>query len=281
MTRTERRALERKGIKEANRIAKRAGIDCVLKSTIHASEPESELEDDRLSESAESSPEFVSAPLPRPATPAQHTANQQNAQHSTGPRTIEGKAKSSCNSSTHGLCGTRFRLLHFESQEEYDELEAGLMAEHGATTLTETLLVRKMAQSWWLRERAQFFIDTLLPDETGKAFLEDVPLYSRYQAQHDRAFHKALNDLLKIRAERRREEAARDKGEKAELLFAQKAEYNSLRAQVLRMKLNSQTSPKKPPTEPALEFGFVSQCASEQPTQPSIATEIHLQDAAA
>ncbi len=151
MTRTERRALERKGIKEANRIAKRAGIDCVLKSTIHASE--SELEDDSLSESAESSPELVSFP-PKSATPAQHTANQQNAQHSTGPRTIEGKAKSSCNSSTHGLCGTRFRLLHFESQEEYDELEAGLMAEHGATTLTETLLVRKMAQSWWLRERA-------------------------------------------------------------------------------------------------------------------------------
>ncbi len=256
MTRTERRALERKGIKEANRIAKRAGIDCVLKSTIHASE--SEL-DDRLSESAESSPEFVSALQLNTATPAQQVANQQNAQHSTGPRTIEGKAKSSCNSSTHGLCGTRFRLLHFESQEEYDELEAGLMAEHGATTLTETLLVRKMAQSWWLRERAQFFIDTLLPDETGKAFLEDVPLYLRYQAQHDRAFHKALNDLLKIRAERRRDEAARDKNEKAELLFAQKAEYNSLRAQVLRMKLKNQAPSKKPPTAPAPEIGFVSQ----------------------
>ena len=279
MTRTERRALERKGIKEANRIAKRAGIDCVLKSTIHTSEPE--LEDDSLSESAESLLERAGALQLKTATPAQQSANQQNAQHSTGPRTAEGKAKSSCNSSTHGLCGTRFRLLHFESQEEYDELEAGLMAEHGATTLTETLLIRKMVQSWWLRERAQFFIDALLPDETGKAFLDDVPLYMRYQAQHDRAFHKALNDLLKLRAEHRRDEAARDKADKAEILFAQKAEYNGLRAQVLRMKLNNQAQSKKPSTAPAPEIGFVSQPASEHHEQPAVATEIHLQEIAA
>ena len=246
MTRTERRALERKGIKEANRIAKRAGIDCVLKSSIHASDPE--LEDD-------SSPEPISAPQLRFASSAQQSANQQNAQHSTGPRTAEGKAKSSHNSSTHGLSGRRFGMLHFESQEEYDELEAGLMAEHGATTLTETLLARKMAQSWWLRERAQFFIDALLPDESGKAFLDDVPLYMRYQAQHDRAFHKALNDLLKLRAERRRDEAARDKAEKAEILFAQRAEYNGLRAQVLRMKIKNQAPSKNRPTAPAPELG--------------------------
>ena len=242
MTRTERRALERKGIKEANRIAKQAGINVTLKHS--TAEPEL-------------------TPHSSTASPAQQVANQQNAQHSTGPRTTEGKAKSSSNSSTHGLSGTRFRLLHFESQEEYDELEAGLMAEHGATTLTETLLVRKMAQSWWLRERAQFFIDALLPDETGKAFLEDVPLYMRYQAQHDRAFHKALNDLLKLRAEHRRDEAARDKADKAEILFAQKAEYNGLRAQVLRMKIKNQAQSKKPLTAPAPEFGFVSQSAPE------------------
>ncbi len=279
MTRTERRALERKGIKEANRIAKRAGIDCVLKSTIP---PELEpQEEDSLSESAASSPELFRAPLPKSATPAQQSANQQNAQHSTGPRTEEGKAKSSRNSSTHGLCGTRFRLLHFESQGEYDELEAGLRTEHEATTLTETLLVRKMAQSWWLRERAQFFIDALLPDKTGKGFLDDVPLYMRYQAQHDRAFHKALNDLLKLRAERRLEEAARDKAEKAELLFTQKAEYNSLRAQVLRMKLKNQELSKQPATTPAPEIGFVSQPASESSALPSGATEIHLKEVAA
>ena len=262
MSRTERRALERKAVKEARRFEKQNASLGPAQAIVNAAPPQS-------------------APQPRSATPAQRSANQQNAQHSTGPRTIEGKAKSSCNSSIHGLCGTRFRLLHFESQEEYDELEAGLMAEHGAATLTETLLVRKMAQSWWLRERAQFFIDALLPGETGKAFLEDVPLYFRYQAQRDRAFHKALNDLLKLRAERRRDEAARDKADKAEILFAQKAEYNGLRAQVLRMKLRNQAPSKQPATTPAPEIGFVSQSASESPALPSVAPEIHLQDAAA
>ena len=272
MTRTERRALERKGIKEANRISKRAGIDCVLTSSAAEPDVTPELE-------TETSPDFFSAPQLKSTTPAQQAANQQNAQHSTGPRTEEGKAKSSRNSSTHGLCGTRFSLLHFESQEEYDELEAGLMAEHRATTLTETLLVRKMAQSWWLRERAQFLMDICLPDETGKSFLEDLPLYSRYQAQHDRAFHKALNELLKLRAERRREEAARDKASKDEILFAKKAEYNSLRAQVLRLKLKNQAQSKKPATAPGI--GFVSQSTSESPTAPSIPTEIHIEEAAA
>ncbi len=279
MTRTERRALERKGIKEANRIAKRAGIDCVLKSSIHASEPE--LEEDSLSESAESSPEPVSAPAPKSASPAQQSANQQNAQHSTGPRTEEGKAKSALNSSTHSLCGRGFSLLHFEKQEEFDELEAGLMAEHEPKTLTETLLVRKMAQSWWLRERAQFFMDTLFPDQTGKSFFKDMPLLIRYQAQHDRAFHKALNELLKIRAERRREQAARDKSSKSEILFRQKAEYNGLRAHLLRLKIKNQASPKKSATEPTPEIGFVSQAASESPAAPTATSEIQSQEVAA
>ena len=99
--------------------------------------------------------------------------------------------------------------------------------------------------------------------------------------QHDRAFHKALNDLLKLRAERRREEAARDKASKAEILFAQRAEYNSLRAEVLRLKLKNQVSPKRPATAPAPEIGFVSQCSSEHPAAPVAATGFHLQEVAA
>ena len=161
MTRTERRALERKGIKEANRIAKRAGIDCVLKSTIH---PELDPAGRRqLVGVCRKLPRAVPRSCSRnPSTPAQHSANQQNAQQSTGPRTVEGKAKSSCNSSTHGLSGTQIRDVALRKRRKNTiELEAGLMAEHRATTLTETLLVRKMAQSWWLRERAQFFIDAL------------------------------------------------------------------------------------------------------------------------
>jgi hypothetical protein len=33
-----------------------------------------------------------------------------------------------------------------------------------------------------------------------------LPLYLRYQVTHERAFHKCLNDLLKLRAEKRKAE---------------------------------------------------------------------------
>ena len=38
-------------------------------------------------------------------TEAQLTANRENAQHSTGPRTIEGKKRASRNAFRHGLTG--------------------------------------------------------------------------------------------------------------------------------------------------------------------------------
>ncbi len=98
-----------------------------------------------------------------------------------------------------------------------------------------------------------------------------LPLFARYQAQHDRAFHRALNDLFKIRAERRRQLAARDKGERAKLLLAQRTEYNSFRAKVLRMKINNQAQSKKPLAVSALDIGFVSESLPEPHSPAAIA----------
>ena len=60
-------------------------------------------------------------------TDAKFAANQANAQHSTGPRTPEGKAAVSQNSATFGLFAAR-DLVRPEDQSEYDELRAGLEA---------------------------------------------------------------------------------------------------------------------------------------------------------
>jgi hypothetical protein len=87
------------------------------------------------------------------STPAQTAANQQNAQLSTGPKTEEGKAASSKNNLRHGFIGA-FMILPWEKQEEFDTLLSELRAEHQPATLTETLLVEKMAQSYWLSQRA-------------------------------------------------------------------------------------------------------------------------------
>src|SRR5581483_10664294 len=63
------------------------------------------------------------------STPAQVAANQANSQHSTGPKTEEGKAVSCLNNFRHGLAGVQFSVLPGECEEEYDTLVAGLKAE--------------------------------------------------------------------------------------------------------------------------------------------------------
>jgi hypothetical protein len=140
------------------------------------------------------------------ATSAQVAANQSNAQHSTGPKTPQGKAIAARNNFRHGFTG-EFRVLPWEDQEQCTALFANLHAEHQPSTITESALVDKMAQSLWLRKRA-----LVLQDQTLNANLpacddeKQLALFIRYQTTHDRAFHKSLDQLLKLRAERRKQE---------------------------------------------------------------------------
>ena len=61
-----------------------------------------------------------------------------------------------------------------------------------------------MAQHYWLAQRA-LNLQQLCFDESG-VDEKHLALFLRYQATHDRGFHKCLNDLLKLRAEKRREQ---------------------------------------------------------------------------
>src|ERR1700728_3143657 len=156
------------------------------------------------------------------ATEAQISANHQNAQHSTGPNTDEGKAASCQNNFKYGLTGASFTVLDFEDQGEYDHIVCGRRFEHQPATTTEAILVEKMAQSYWLSKRALYLQDQCATDRAHRAFdarcaqsnedltleqqQKQLALFLRYQTTHDRAFHSALNSLLKLRAERRRTE---------------------------------------------------------------------------
>ncbi|MBV9761832.1 MAG: hypothetical protein JO340_14820 [Acidobacteriaceae bacterium] len=140
------------------------------------------------------------------STDAQIRANRENAQHSTGPQTQPGIAASCQNNFRHGLAGA-FSVLPSEDQEEFDALLCGLRAEHRPTTLTESLLIEKMAQHYWLSQRAQRLQDIAMADDLPLRDTErQFALFLRYQTTNDRAFHKCLNDLLKLRAERRKME---------------------------------------------------------------------------
>jgi hypothetical protein len=137
---------------------------------------------------------------------AQIAANQANAQRSTGPKTPQGLAASAKNNLRHGLAGA-FMVLRWEKQENFDALFESLRNEHAPSTPTENLLVERMAQHYWLSQRAIRCQNACLADGFPKGGDDKgLALYIRYQTTHERGFHKSLNDLLKLRAEKRRQE---------------------------------------------------------------------------
>jgi hypothetical protein len=92
------------------------------------------------------------APIPSVNTEAPSdarlAANRANAQHSTGPRTEEGKAKSSMNAVKTGLTG-RTVLLPTDDVLAYERHVARLMADLSPATDTESHLVQNIADTEW------------------------------------------------------------------------------------------------------------------------------------
>jgi hypothetical protein len=196
MNRTERRAAERKALK----LARRAGFPLPETPTPAAPQP-APIAPPRASDFRVITPKS-------PISDAKLAANRANAQHSTGAKTEAGRAASSQNRTTHGLARHNgvFRILPNEDAAGFEALKAGLIAEHQPTTTTEAILINTMAESHWLAQRAQSFVNCTCDFETGLiAHPDRFTLYQRYQTTHTRAFHKALTDLLKLRAEKRKE----------------------------------------------------------------------------
>ena len=137
------------------------------------------------------------------STPEQSAANRRNAQLSTGPKTEEGKAASSRNNFRHGLAGRPLVAnLSAEDAAEFEELAAALHAEHNPQTPTETLLVERMIESYWMSSRALHLQAAALESADDSR----LSLLLRYQTTHERAFLKCLNELAKLRKEKRQQE---------------------------------------------------------------------------
>src|SRR5216683_529435 len=141
------------------------------------------------------------------STEAQIAANQANAQLSTGPITEEGKATASRNNTKHGLTykGVLFFLLPWENAAEYIALQNELISQYFPFSATEGLLVERLAQHHWLRNRAMLLQGQCFSAD-GSVDDKRLALYLRYQTTHERAFHKSLQDLLKLQDRRHKEE---------------------------------------------------------------------------
>jgi hypothetical protein len=168
------------------------------------------------------------------STQAQIAANKTNAQHSTGPKTDEGKSTVSQNNFRHGLAG-KWILLPDEDPTEFKELFESLRNEHQPSTPTETLLVEQMAQHYWVSQRA-LRLQTTAFENLPEVDEKKLALYIRYHSTQNRAFHKSLNDLLRLRAEKRKAEIGFESQTRKQEEDARKKEMHEARVRVLNAK---------------------------------------------
>ncbi len=88
-------------------------------------------------------------------TPATDRAaiNRANAEHSTGPKTPEGKKVASLNAVRHGLTG-QMVVMHTEDLEAYNRHVASFTGEYHPQGATEVHLVQALADASWRLNRA-------------------------------------------------------------------------------------------------------------------------------
>jgi hypothetical protein len=143
------------------------------------------------------------ATAPGDGAAARLAANRANAQHSTGPRTPAGKARSSLNALKHGCFSRHLERAAGalgEDRAEFDALLAGLTAEYAPEGPEETLLVDRMAALWWRMQRLaaqqQAYLAERLKGAIPLAALEESEASSLLEARLDRMLRAARKDLL-------------------------------------------------------------------------------------
>jgi hypothetical protein len=109
------------------------------------------------------------------STTAQTNANRKNAQKSTGPRTDEGKAKSSQNAVKHGLTAAR-DVIRAESQADFDRHRAGLLADLNPVGPMQALLADRIISLSWRLKRASGVHNQVIDAILTSKLIEDADL---------------------------------------------------------------------------------------------------------
>jgi hypothetical protein len=132
----------------------------------------------------------------------QQEANQRNAQHSTGPKTPDGKEKVRFNALKHGL-RARNTILPFENPEEFNQLCAELENDWQPQDRTEKLHVEQMAVHQWLLMRLANFESIVYLNPMS--IEQQMALLERFSAQRARlenSFSKTMRDLQHLQQHR-------------------------------------------------------------------------------
>jgi len=133
----------------------------------------------------------------------QHQANRENAQHSTGPVSPEGKAAVRLNALTFGLRARTVVLIH-EDEAAYQQLWDVLESEWQPQAPTERILLERMAVAHWLLMRTDRIEERVFtatdPGVRQFALLDRV---SAQRARLERSFSTAMRELKQLQNERR------------------------------------------------------------------------------
>ena len=130
-------------------------------------------------------------------------ANRANAKLSTGPKTPEGKVKSSKNAITHGI----FAKQHLagatpEMIEEMATLAAGIWEHYEPVGLIEELLAQKIVVEVSRRGRIMAMEQQEL-GRTNAFFAAGVDRVLRYSTSADRALFRAIQELERVQTARK------------------------------------------------------------------------------
>ncbi|WP_321477209.1 hypothetical protein [uncultured Paludibaculum sp.] len=139
------------------------------------------------------------------ATAAQITANQANARRSTGPTSVEGKAKSAQNARNHGFTAKTLNISDAE-RADFETLQSELLTQTCPSGRLEVEIFQRILTHSWNLMRIETFESEILaktdPMATPGPETDKLERYARYRRDLERSLYRAINELRKLQTER-------------------------------------------------------------------------------
>jgi len=134
--------------------------------------------------------------------------NRANAQHSTGPRTSEGKQRSSLNALRHGVTSQAI-VLPSEDPETYQRHLQSFIDEYKPKGPTEAHFVETLADTTWRLKRVAAFEARLMTGDAVDCLHDQIralATVSTHGHRLERQFQSARRQLQEIQEARRQQE---------------------------------------------------------------------------
>jgi hypothetical protein len=160
-------------------------------------------------------------------------ANRRNAQKSTGPRTLSGKAIASMNSLKHGLCSSK-PLLSTENEAQFAQFTSDWVDKLQPLGVHEEFLAEQIIMAVWHLKRVKHLYDGLLEMEIRNNSLLDESIHpfsmtsesyvelgriDRHRNVLQRTYERSLAELKRLQAERAEEDCSLAEAEQNEPNF--------------------------------------------------------------